>query len=132
VAEGLSATAVGKEISEHAEARHRTAGLSRHDRLVSIAEAVLLSIVTIVAAWSGYGGSGAVDLRGDRDLATTSAAIEPRENLCFARVGKRVTRFAGTHVGEAHVLFGGDWPEFGIHPVRAMPKHGNRGRLQRR
>jgi hypothetical protein len=40
MAEGLSATEVGKEIAEHAE---HSAG--RHDRLVSIAEAVLLSIV---------------------------------------------------------------------------------------
>jgi hypothetical protein len=49
MAEGLSATEVGKEIAEHAE---HSAG--RHDRLVSIAEAVLLSIVALVAAWSGY------------------------------------------------------------------------------
>jgi hypothetical protein len=48
VAEGLSATEVGKGISEHAEA---AAG---HDRLVSVGEAALLSIVTIVAAWSGF------------------------------------------------------------------------------
>lgn len=50
--EGLSATEVGKEISEHAE-RHRESP-HRHDRMLSIAEAVLLSIVTITAAWSGY------------------------------------------------------------------------------
>jgi hypothetical protein len=54
VAEGLSATEVGKGISEHAEAQHGRAALSRRDRAVSIAEAALLSIVTIVAAWSGY------------------------------------------------------------------------------
>ncbi len=55
MAEGLSATEVGKEIAEHAEhAEHPPAHHSRHDRLISIAEAVLLSIVTLMAAWSGY------------------------------------------------------------------------------
>jgi hypothetical protein len=55
VAEGLSATEVGKEIAEHAEhAEHPPAHHTRHDRLISIAEAVLLSIVTLMAAWSGY------------------------------------------------------------------------------
>lgn len=46
--EGLSATEVGKEIGEHAH-HHGV-----HDRVISIVEAVLLSIVTIIAAWSGY------------------------------------------------------------------------------
>ena len=50
--EGLSPTEVGKELGEHAE-RHQE-HRHRHDRLISIAEAVLLSIVTITAAWSGY------------------------------------------------------------------------------
>ena len=50
MAEGLSATEVGKEIAEHAE--HSQAG--GHDRIVSIAEALLLSIVAVVAAWSGF------------------------------------------------------------------------------
>jgi hypothetical protein len=51
--EGMSAQDVGKEIAGHAkhsgEDPHR-----RRDRLVSIAEAVLLSIVAPMAAWSGY------------------------------------------------------------------------------
>jgi hypothetical protein len=58
VPEGLSATEVGKGISEHAEqnehAKHTLAEHARRDRLISIAEAVLLSIVTLMAAWSGY------------------------------------------------------------------------------
>jgi hypothetical protein len=55
VPEGLSATEVGKEIAEHAErAEHPPAHHGRHDRLISIAEAALLSIVTLMAAWSGY------------------------------------------------------------------------------
>jgi hypothetical protein len=51
VHEGLSATEVGREVGEHV----KHAGDERHpDRLISISEAVLLSIVTILAAWSGY------------------------------------------------------------------------------
>ena len=48
--EGLSATEVGKEIGAHA----RHADHERRDRALSIAEAVLLAIVALVAAWSGY------------------------------------------------------------------------------
>ena len=51
MSEGLSPTEVGKEIGHHA--RH-AGGQSRQDRILAIGEAVLLSVVTIVAAWSGY------------------------------------------------------------------------------
>lgn len=68
MAEGLSAAEVGKEIAEHREhvehAEHAAAGHAaaehaahkhaKRDRWVSIAEAVMLSIVALVAAWSGY------------------------------------------------------------------------------
>ncbi len=50
--EGLSASEVGKEIAEHRE--HATAQHAGRDRVVSIVEAVLLSIVALLAAWSGY------------------------------------------------------------------------------
>ena len=56
--EGLSASEVGKEIAEH---REHTDMLSttpaehaQRDRWVAIFEAVLLSIVALLAAWSGY------------------------------------------------------------------------------
>ena len=52
--EGFSATEVGKEIGEHAKHTRGHGEGHRHDRLISITEALLLSIVTIVAAWSGY------------------------------------------------------------------------------
>jgi hypothetical protein len=54
--EGLSPSEVGKEIHEHAAqlADHGAHELHRHDRLVSIAEAVLLAIVALTAAWAGY------------------------------------------------------------------------------
>ena len=51
--EGLSPQEVGKEIAEHA--KHSVDG--RRGHLVSIAEAVLLSIVALLAAWSGYAAS---------------------------------------------------------------------------
>lgn len=58
--EGLSASEVGKEIAEHRDHPdhagrlghdHRPGG---HDRAISIVEAVILSIVALLAAWSGY------------------------------------------------------------------------------
>jgi hypothetical protein len=51
--EGLSAPDVGKEIGAHAKhgAQHASVG---RDRSLSIVEAVLLSIVALLAAWSGY------------------------------------------------------------------------------
>jgi hypothetical protein len=62
--EGLSASEVGKEIAEHREhtehaehgesSEHRPAGHARRDRLISVVEALLLSIVALMAAWSGY------------------------------------------------------------------------------
>jgi hypothetical protein len=52
--EGLSATEVGKEIGEHA--RHSSPGGDHdtRDRTLSIVEAVLLSLVAVLAAYSGY------------------------------------------------------------------------------
>jgi hypothetical protein len=47
---GLRAPEVGKEIGHHA--RHSTR--EQRDRVLSIAEAVLLSLVALLAGWSGY------------------------------------------------------------------------------
>ena len=51
--EGLSASEVGKEIGEHAR-RRGDPGHERRDRMLAIVEALLLSFVTLAAAWSGY------------------------------------------------------------------------------
>jgi hypothetical protein len=51
--EGLSPIEVGRELHEHTKEPHRPDG-TRHSRLVQIGEAMLLSLVTIAAAWSGY------------------------------------------------------------------------------
>jgi hypothetical protein len=66
--EGLSAAEVGKEIAEHREHaqhaehaakehgsdEHAPAEHARRDRIISILEALMLSIVALLAAWSGY------------------------------------------------------------------------------
>jgi hypothetical protein len=51
VPEGLGPAEVGKEISEH---RKHTASHERRDRVLSITEAVMLSVVAVIAAWSGF------------------------------------------------------------------------------
>src|SRR5512132_151234 len=55
--EGLSPIEVGKQVHEHTTKPHQpaaSAGANRHSRTVQIGEALLLSLVTIAAAWSGY------------------------------------------------------------------------------
>jgi hypothetical protein len=53
MAEGLSASEVGKEIGEHQHA-HEASPKDRRDRLLSVTEALLLSLVAVLAAYSGY------------------------------------------------------------------------------
>jgi hypothetical protein len=52
--EGLSASEVGKEIGEHAHHAETDAKHTGRARMISITEALLLSAVAIIAAWSGY------------------------------------------------------------------------------
>jgi hypothetical protein len=52
--EGLSPQEVGKEIGEHAGHSGESDPHAHRDRVVSIVEAILLSIVALTAAWSGY------------------------------------------------------------------------------
>jgi hypothetical protein len=54
VPEGLSPAEVGKEIAEHR--KHTAADVEHdpHDRWLSIVEALLLSLVAVLAAYSGY------------------------------------------------------------------------------
>jgi hypothetical protein len=47
---GLAPSEVGKEIAEHAKQEAH----ERRERMLSIAEAVLLSLVALLAGWSGY------------------------------------------------------------------------------
>lgn len=51
--EGLSASEVGKEIAEHR--RHHADGpADRRERAITVVEAVVLAVVAVLAAWSGY------------------------------------------------------------------------------
>jgi hypothetical protein len=57
--EGLSAVEVGRKVAEHAEdagsgGKGDSDAHERRNRALSISEAVLLSLVTLMAAWSGY------------------------------------------------------------------------------
>ena len=61
--EGLSPSEVGKEIAEHRkqaaekqeeEANGSAAEARGHDRLFTIVEAILLAVVAVLAAWSGF------------------------------------------------------------------------------
>jgi hypothetical protein len=52
--EGLSPVEVGKEITEHKERTATEGAVDHHDRWLSIIEAVLLSLVAVLAAYSGY------------------------------------------------------------------------------
>jgi len=55
VPEGLSAAEVGKEIAEHKEhGEHGAHDDGRHERWLSIIEAVVLSVVALLAAYSGF------------------------------------------------------------------------------
>lgn len=57
--EGLDPIETGKKLHEHGEAHDQTTEgkddhSDRHSRIIQISEAVLLSIVTVTAAWAGY------------------------------------------------------------------------------
>ena len=52
--EGLSPIEVGRELHEHTKEPHDPDSGNSHSRTVQIGEALLLSLVTIAAAWSGY------------------------------------------------------------------------------
>jgi hypothetical protein len=71
LAEGLSATEVGKQIGEHkkpADDDEETGGA----RVFTIIEAVLLAVVAVLAAWSGY-ASAKWGTESSLDLAHASA-----------------------------------------------------------
>jgi hypothetical protein len=54
VPESLSAAEVGKEIAEHRKHAAASHEDGHHDRWLSIVEALLLSLVAVLAAYSGY------------------------------------------------------------------------------
>jgi hypothetical protein len=79
--EGLSADEVGKEIAGRAV--HEDGGShDRHDRNVAIAEAILLSVVALMAAWSGYAAAKwSTESRVDLADSTTARSKASRADL---------------------------------------------------
>ena len=87
--EGLSPAEVGKEIAEHkkhtaeADTEH-----DRHDRWLSIVEALLLSLVAVLAAYSGY----AAAKWGTKSSVTLASASAARTKANRADTEAIVTR----------------------------------------
>lgn len=78
--EGLSAREVGKEIGKHA--KHVQPKSVNRERTLSITEAVLLSIVALLAAWSGYSAAKwSTESRLTLAEASTARAKANRANL---------------------------------------------------
>lgn len=69
---GLSPGEVGKEIADHRKhaGAHEVTG---HDRVITIIEAILLAVVAVLAAWSGY-ASAQWGTESSLTLARASAA----------------------------------------------------------
>jgi hypothetical protein len=82
--EGLSPIEAGKKLHEHSKEPHQpdSAGASRHSRVVQIGEALLLSLVTIAAAWSGYAAARwGTDSRLELARAATLRNLATRADL---------------------------------------------------
>jgi hypothetical protein len=89
VPEGLSTTEVVKEIGGHA--RHHAA---EHHNVISIVEAVILSVVAITAAWSGFsaakwGTESSLELA--KASATRAKANRAFQQAITLRVGDSTT-----------------------------------------
>jgi hypothetical protein len=81
VAEGLSAAEVGKEIGEHH--RHSAGGHGHAgERVLAVAEALILSVVAVLAAYSGY----AAAKWGTRSSVTLAAASAARTKASRAEL----------------------------------------------
>ena len=79
--EGLSPQEVGNQIGEHARADHGE-GPSSRDRRITIVEAILLSIVALLAAYSGFAAAKwSTESRVDLARASTLRSEANRANL---------------------------------------------------
>jgi hypothetical protein len=79
--EGLSPQEVGNQIGEHARTHHED-GPQRRDRRITIVEAVLLSIVALLAAYSGFAAAKwSTESRVNLARSSTLRAEANRANL---------------------------------------------------
>ena len=93
MAEGLSADEVGKEIAGHA-AEGGDGEHDRRDRIVSITEAILLSVVALMAAWSGYAAAkwsteSRVDLAHSASVRSKASRADLKANARAAAAWKK-------------------------------------------
>jgi hypothetical protein len=88
VPESLSAAEVGKEIAEHRKHAAASHEDGHHDRWLSIVEALLLSLVAVLAAYSGY----AAAKWGTESSVTLATASAERAKANRADVEAIVTR----------------------------------------
>lgn len=86
--EGLSPAEVGKEIAEHKKHAAADAEPHQQDRWLSIVEAVLLSLVAVLAAYSGY----AAAKWGTESSVTLAKASAERSKANRADIEGIVTR----------------------------------------
>jgi len=94
VPEGLSASEAGQKMAEHAKHQDEHEGDSPRHKRISIVEAVILSIVTIVAAWAGYSAakwSTESSLSLAKASATRVKANRAFQQALTYRVGDAVT-----------------------------------------
>ena len=92
--EGLSTIEAGDKIAEHAKHQAGHRGGSVRDKWISIVEAVVLSIVTVVAAWAGYSAakwSTESSLNLAKASATRVKANRAFQEALTYRVGDAVT-----------------------------------------
>ena len=107
---GLSAVEAGTELGEHAKHAHHRGEEHRHDRLITIAEAGILAIVTLVAAWSGYSAakwSTESSLHLSKASATRTKANRAYQQSLTFRVGDGLLMnawFAAHATGNANEL----------------------------
>lgn len=104
--EGLSADEVGKEIAEHDEHAATEDDRRQGDRWLSIIEAVLLSLVAVLAAYSGY----AAAKWGTESSVTlaTAKALDAKADAAFAKgagAGATADKYIRDTVFLATVLF---------------------------
>jgi hypothetical protein len=88
VPEGLSPAEVGKEIAEHKKHAVADTEHGHHDRWLSILEAFLLSLVAVLAAYSGY----AAAKWGTESSVTLAKASAERTKANRADIEAIVTR----------------------------------------
>ena len=80
--EGLSPEEVGKEIGHHTGSGRSDEAQDRRDRRVSIVEVFLLSIVALLAGWSGYAAAKwSTESRVNLAEASTKRSEANRANL---------------------------------------------------